>query len=107
MRRSQHVTLTTWEAWYAGHSGTQVMDFDTGFVCDYSVGAAYADYSASRDTMFPVWWRSQVLPAKSWVLAQLIYDQSQAYLLSVLEDKRVINDTLNGQNLVAIYEDVR
>jgi hypothetical protein len=25
------VTLTTWEAWYAEHPETQVMDFDTGF----------------------------------------------------------------------------
>ena len=99
------VTLTTWEAWYAEHPDTQVMDFDTGFVRDYSVGAAYADYFASPDTMFPVWRRSQVLPAKSWVFTQLIDGQPKAYPLSVLEDERVINDTLSGQNLVVIHED--
>ena len=57
------VTLTTWEAWYAEHPDTQVMDFDTGFVRDYGVGVAYADYFASPDTMFPVWRRSQTLPS--------------------------------------------
>lgn len=99
------VTLTTWEAWYAEHPDTQVMDFNTGFVRDYSVGAAYSDYFASPDTMFPVWRRSQQLPTKSWVLALLIHDQPKAYPLSVLKDEQVVNDTLAGQNLVVIHED--
>ena len=99
------VTLTTWEAWYAEHSDTQVMDFDTGFVRDYSVGAAYADYFASSDTMFPVWQRSQALSAKSWVFTQLIAGQPKAYPLSELEEELVVNDTLAGQNLVIILED--
>jgi hypothetical protein len=99
------VTLTTWEAWYAEHPDTKVMDFDTGFVRDYSAGAAYADYFASPDTMFPVWQRSQLLPTKSWVFTQLINDQPKAYPLSVLKDELVVNDTLAGQNLAVIYED--
>ena len=99
------VTLTTWEAWYAEHPDTQVMDFNTGFVRDYRVGAAYADYFASPDTMFPVWRRSQALPTKSWVFTQLIDGQPKAYPLSALEEERVVNDTLAGQNLVVIQED--
>jgi hypothetical protein len=35
------VILTTWEAWYAEHPETKVMDFSTGFIRDYRVGAAY------------------------------------------------------------------
>ena len=99
------VTLTTWETWYAEHPDTKVMDFNTGFVRDYSVGAAYADYFASPDTMFPVWRRSQLLPAKSWVFTQLINNQPKAYPLSVLQEELVVNDTLAGQNLVVIHED--
>jgi hypothetical protein len=99
------VTLTTWEAWYAEHPDTQVMDFDTGFVRDYRVGAAYAEYFDSPDTMFPVWQRSQALPAKTWVFAQLIDDQPKAYPLSELKDALVVNDTLAGHNLVVILED--
>jgi hypothetical protein len=99
------VTLTTWEAWYAEHPDTKVMDFNTGFVRDYHVGAAYADYFASPDTMFPVWRRSQLLPAKSWVFTQLINNQPKAYPLSVLQEELVVNDTLAGQNLVVIHED--
>jgi hypothetical protein len=98
------VTLTTWEAWYAAHPETQVMAFETGFVRDYSVGAAYAEYFASPDTMFPVWQRSNLLPTKSWVFTQLINGQPKAYPLSVLEQELAVNDSLAGQNLVVIYD---
>jgi hypothetical protein len=99
------VTLTTWEAWYAENPDTKVMSFDTGFTRDYSVGAAYADYFDSPDTMFPVWRRSNLLPTKSWVFTQLIAGQPKAYPLSVLKDELVVNDTLAGQSLVVIQED--
>jgi Protein of unknown function (DUF3179) len=98
------VTLTTWEAWFAEHPDTKVMDFDTGFRRDYSVGAAYADYFASPDTMFPVWRRSNLLPTKSWVFTQLIDGRPKAYPLTVLNDELVVNDILAGQNLVVIHE---
>ena len=99
------VTLTTWEAWLAEHPDTQVMDFNTGFVRNYSPGAPYGDYFDSPDTMFPVWGRNNALPAKSWVFIQLIDEQPKAYPLSVLEDELVVNDALAGQDLVVIYED--
>ena len=99
------VTLTTWEEWYAQHPDTKVMDFDTGFVRDYSAGAAYAEYFASPDTMFPVWRRSELLPTKSWVFTQLINDQPKVYPLAVLGDELVVNDSHAGQDLVVIYED--
>jgi hypothetical protein len=99
------VTLTTWEAWYAEHPDTKVMSFDTGFVRDYRAGAAYAEYFSSPDTMFPVWQRSQVLPTKSWILALLVDGQPKAYPLSALDEELVVNDTLAGQNLVAIREE--
>jgi hypothetical protein len=98
------VTLTTWTAWYAEHPETKVMDFDTGFVRDYRAGAAYADYFASPNTMFPVWRRSELLPTKSWVFTQLINDQPKAYPLSVLKDEAVVNDTHARQALVVIHD---
>jgi hypothetical protein len=99
------VTLTTWGAWYAEHPDTKVMAFDTGYLRDYSVGAAYGDYYASPGTMFPVWQRSQALPTKSWVFTQLIDGRPKAYPLPVLADELVVNDTLSGQSLVIIHED--
>jgi hypothetical protein len=99
------VTLTTWEAWYEAHPETKVMAFETGFVRDYSAGAAYAEYFASPDTMFPVWQRSNLLPTKSWVFTQFINGQPKAYPLSILEKELVVNDTLARQNLVVIYDE--
>jgi hypothetical protein len=99
------VALTIWEEWYAEHPDTQVMDFDTGYARDYGVGAAYAEYFNSPDTMFPVWQRNDALPTKSWVFTQLIDDQPKAYPLSVLEGELVVNDSLAGQNLVVLYDD--
>jgi hypothetical protein len=99
------VTLTTWEAWYAAHPGTKVMAFETGFSRDYSVGAAYAEYFASPDTMFPVWRRSQHLPDKSWVFTQLIAGTPKAYPLTTLETELIINDTLAGQALVVLRDE--
>ena len=99
------VALTTWEEWYAEHPDTQVMDFDTGYSRDYGVGAAYAEYFDSPDTMFPVWQRNDALPTKSWVFTQLIDDQPKAYPLSMLEGELVVNDSLAGRNLVVLYDD--
>lgn len=99
------VTLTTWEEWFAQHPDTKVMAFDTGFVRDYSAGAAYAEYFASPDTMFPVWRRKEILPTKSWVFTQLIDDQPKAYPLETLVEERVVNDSHAGQNLVVIVDD--
>ncbi len=98
------VTLTTWKAWHAEHPDTRVMAFDTGFVRDYSVGAAYSAYFSSPDTMFPVWRRSDRLPTKSWVFTQLIDGHPKAYPLPLIKKEQVINDTLAGSNLVVIYD---
>ena len=98
------VTLTTWKAWQSQHPNTRVMDFETGFVRDYSVGAVYREYFSSPNTMFPVWQRKDLLPTKSWVFTQLIEGHPKAYPLTVLEEKQVVNDRLASQNLVVIYD---
>ncbi len=98
------VTLTTWKVWYAEHPDTKVMAFNTGYVRDYSVGAAYSAYFKSPDTMFPVWRRNDLLPAKSWVFTQLIDGHPKAYPLSLIEKELVVNDTLAKQNLVVIHD---
>ena len=86
------------------HPDTKVMAFETGFVRDYSVGAAYSAYFSSPDTMFPVWRRSDRLPTKSWVFTQHIDGRPKAYPLPLIEKEQVINDTLAGKPLVVIYD---
>ena len=47
------VDLVPWSVWRARHPRTTVVDRETGFDRDYRLGAAYGDYFAASETMFP------------------------------------------------------
>lgn len=47
------VTTTTWADWVARHPKTTTISRKTGYPRDYRAGAAYGEYFASADTMFP------------------------------------------------------
>jgi hypothetical protein len=94
------VVLTTWEAWQAKHPDTLVVDINTGFNRDYRPGAAYGDYFAYEDTMFPVWQRSDLLPAKAQIYALRINDIPRAYPIETLAEQEVVNDELGGEAIV-------
>lgn len=47
------VTTTTWGEWTARHPKTTTISRTTGHARDYSAGAAYGEYFASPETMFP------------------------------------------------------
>ncbi|MEM6572187.1 MAG: DUF3179 domain-containing protein [Planctomycetota bacterium] len=47
------VRTTTWGAWRRAHPSTTVVTPRTGHDRDYTPGAAYGDYFASAETMFP------------------------------------------------------
>ncbi|MDX2175820.1 MAG: DUF3179 domain-containing protein [Candidatus Sumerlaeia bacterium] len=48
------VVTTTWGEWRRRHPDTTVLSVETGHARDYSEGAAYRDYFASDELMFPV-----------------------------------------------------
>ena len=48
------VVTTTWGEWRRRHPGTLVLSLDTGFLRNYAEGAAYRDYFATDELMFPV-----------------------------------------------------
>mgnify|MGYP001816515661 FL=1 len=96
------VVLTTWKEWRTQHPDTLVVDIDTGFNRDYRPGAAYGDYFAYEDTMFPVWQRSDLLQAKDQIYAVRINDTPRAYPIKVLADEKVVNDELGGQPIVLV-----
>ena len=98
------VVLTTWEAWEALHPDTKVVDLETGFERTYIPGAAYGDYFSAEDTMFPVWQRSELLEAKDQIYALRIEGSSKAYPLDVLMEEQVINDSIEGTNVVLIAQ---
>jgi hypothetical protein len=79
-----------------------VVDINTGFNRDYTPGAAYGNYFAADDTMFPVAQRSDVLDTKAQIYAVRIEGTPKAYPLELLTAERVVNDSIAGTNLVLI-----
>ncbi len=96
------VVLTTWEEWQAQHPDTVVLDLNTGYSRPYVPGAAYGDYFAAPDTMFPVWQRSQALPPKARVYALNISDVPKAYPIDTLAEEQVVNDAVADTSVVLI-----
>lgn len=62
------VVTTTWREWRQTHPGTTVLSIDTGYTRDYAEGAAYRDYFASPDLLFPVSAEDRRLNLKDEVL---------------------------------------
>ncbi len=98
------VVITTWGKWLSGHPDTAVLDIKTGFDRDYTPGQPYGRYFASPDTMFPVSPRSRRLAPKSYVFAVRFNNQPRAYPLEVVQEKRVVNDSVAGVNLTILAE---
>ena len=96
------ILLTTWSDWHAQHPDTTVLDIDTGFRRDYTLGKAYASYFSSADTMFPVWQRSDLLPDKSHIYALRINGEPKAYPIEAVLAERVVNDELAGTSVVLV-----
>jgi hypothetical protein len=96
------VVLTTWQSWLEQHPDTIVLDSNTGFNRPYAPGAAYGDYFAFEDTMFPVWQRSDLLETKDRIYALQIDGIPKAYPVDLLVEEGVVNDQLGDTSLVLI-----
>jgi len=66
--RSRPAVTTTWKEWRTLHPNTTVLSLDTGHRRDYGEGAAYREYFATDELMFPVSQRDGRLRNKSEVL---------------------------------------
>jgi hypothetical protein len=96
------IVLTTWEEWQSKHPDTLVLDEDTGFPRNYTPGAAYGDYFAYEDTMFPVAQRSDLLDTKAQIFALRLNGVPKAYPLDVITQEGVVNDVLAQTAVVLI-----
>jgi len=96
------VVLTTWAEWQKQHPDTVVLDVNTGHDRPYTPGAAYGDYFSAADTMFPVWQRNELLPAKARVYALRINGVPKAYPVEALTAEKVVNDSLGGTSVVLV-----
>ena len=102
------VALTTWGEWLAEHPDTRVMSRRTGYYSparyerEDDPRSIYFAYREDEETMFPVWRRDGRLPPKQQVLGLAAAGARKAYSIAALRQARLVNDTLNGVNLVVV-----
>ncbi len=101
------VVTTTWGAWKQAHPQTKVLSLDTGHQRDYKEGAAYKDYFATDQLMFPVPESNYKLENKAEVLIIRLpgYQQDPlAISITFLKRKRLYNGTMAGTAFLVIAE---
>ena len=99
------LTLTTWSEWKGRHPDTRVLSLDTGYRRDYRPGAAYGEYFASPDPMFPVWKKSaSALKQKDWIWVLDVDGVRKAYPMTALVQSPVLNDSVNRAGVVIVTD---
>ncbi|MBX9698199.1 MAG: DUF3179 domain-containing protein [Acetobacteraceae bacterium] len=100
--RPRPVVITTWAAWRATHPATRLLSRETGHARDYSPGAAYREYFASPDLMFPALTDDRRLAPKDYVFALRGASVDKAWPLSLFAGGRVLNDVAGVLDIVLI-----
>ncbi|MFQ5953900.1 MAG: DUF3179 domain-containing protein [Kiloniellales bacterium] len=98
------VTITSWKSWLKRHPNTKVLSLDTGYDRDYRPGRPYGRYFASPDLMFPALVADVQLKPKDYVFALRVGGHEKAWPLSVFDGGKVINDQVEGLDVVLIGE---
>jgi len=98
------LTVTTWGEWRRMHPATRVLSLETGFKRDYRPGAAYGEYFASAETMFPVWKRSNAHQPKEWVLVVNVDSARKIYALDELAKAGTVHDRVGDRDIVIAGE---
>jgi len=99
------VVTTTWGEWRRRHPDTQVLSLDTGYQRDYSEGAAYRDYFATDELMFPVPKLDGRLKNKAEVLALLLRPEKPlAIAVSYLKRNPLHHDQVGDLSFVVLTD---
>ena len=99
------VVVTDWTSWLEKHPDTSVLSLDTGFLRNYTNGAAYNDYFNSSELMFPSWQQDTALiDNKDMVFALRLQGQPKAYPLATIIPERIINDRVGQTDLVIVAD---
>lgn len=101
------VVTTTWKSWRTRHPDTLVLSLETGYSRDYREGAAYRDYYATDDLMFPVPGRDTRLPNKAEVLGIALPGAPRdvlAITIDYLHRHPLLHRTLGSRQLVVLAD---
>lgn len=100
------VTITSWKAWKTAHPSTKVLSTDTGYERPYQPGAAYGEYFASPNLMFPVVTKDTRLSPKDYVYAVRAHGAEKAWPLALFDGGKVVNDKLGEMDVVLVGDAV-
>ncbi|GIU72701.1 MAG: hypothetical protein KatS3mg003_2218 [Candidatus Nitrosocaldaceae archaeon] len=89
--------LASWKDWKNAYPNTLVLSQDTGAIRPYGVDP-YGDYYTRDDILFPLDHRDDRLKPK-----ELVYGiDNKAYLMDIFKDDNIINDSIDGKDIVII-----
>ena len=91
--------VSYWKEWKQLYPESKVLSTDTGFSRPYGADP-YGDYYTNGDVLFPVSGGDDRLGLKEIVIGFENDGQYKAYKLQEIEDKKVINDQVNGKPVV-------
>jgi hypothetical protein len=90
-----------WKEWKQLYPDSKILSRDTGSNRPYGADP-YGDYYTNGDVLFPVSNRDDRLGLKEIVVGFENNDQYKAYKLQEIENKKVINDQVNGKPLALL-----
>jgi uncharacterized protein DUF3179 len=88
-----------WKEWKQLYPDSKVLSTDTGSARPYGADP-YGDYYTNGDVLFPVSNNDDRLGLKEIVIGLENKGQFKAFKLQEVEDKKVINDQVNGKPIV-------
>ena len=99
------LVTTTWGDWRSRHPNTSVLALDTGYVRDYSEGAAIAAEPAVEGPSFPLAGPlDERLPVKQAVVGVQTAGVARAYPAEALRARGIVHDTVGGVAIVLLSE---
>ena len=103
--RIRPVAITSWANWQDRHPDTRVLSLDTGYRRDYSPGAAYTEYFASAELMFPAVLHDDALAAKDFVFGMRATGGAKAWPIGAFAGGAVINDRVGLVDVVLVGDE--
>jgi hypothetical protein len=90
-----------WKGWRQLYPDSKILSRDTGSNRPYGADP-YGDYYTNGDVLFPVSNRDDRLGLKEIVVGFENNDQYKAYKLQEIQNKKVINDLVNGKPIALV-----
>jgi len=93
-----------WKDWKVKHPDTLILSTDTGFIRDYKRDP-YSGYDQSSKIWFPVDIEDNRLFSKARVYGISVNNESKAYPKDILKEKKMLEDKVGGEQIMAKMED--